>query len=58
MAITRHDQTVAYVISRERMEAIVETMEILANPRTMAVLRTYEAGKTRFRPVEALDREG
>jgi antitoxin YefM len=57
VAITRHDETVAYVISRDRMEAIVETMEILANPDAMRALRDYEAGKTRLLPLEALDRE-
>jgi len=58
VAITRHDETVAYVVSRERMEAIVETMEILANPRAMRALRDYEKGKLKFRPLEALDDEG
>ena len=58
VAITRHDETVAYVVSRERMEAIVETMEILANPSAMRALRDYEKGKSRFLPLEALDDEG
>jgi tRNA (guanine37-N1)-methyltransferase len=30
--ITRHDETVAYVVSKRRMDAIVETLELLANP--------------------------
>ena len=58
VAITRHDETVAYVVSRDRLEAIMETMEILANPRARRALREYEAGRMRFRPVEALDDEG
>lgn len=58
LAITRHDETVAYVVSRERMEAMVETMEILADPEASRALRDYEQGKTRFHPVEALDGEG
>lgn len=58
VAITRHDETVAYVVSRERMEAIVETMEILANPDAMQALREYERGKTRFHPSEALSDAG
>ena len=48
VAITRHDETVAYVVSRERMEAIMETMDILANSEAMRALREYELGKTRF----------
>lgn len=57
IAITRHDETVAYVVSRDRMEAIVETMELLANPAAMRAIRDYERGKTRFHPSEALDDE-
>jgi len=57
VAITRHDETVAYVVSRERMEAIVETMEILANPSAMHALRDYKKGKSKFIPLEALDDE-
>ena len=58
IAITRHDETVAYVISRERMDAIMETLDILANPKAMQALREYERGKMRFHPIEAIDDEG
>ena len=58
IAITRHDETVAYVVSRDRMEAIVETMEILANPRAMREIKRYERGKLTFHPLDALDDEG
>ena len=58
ISITRHDETVAYVVSRERMEAMVETMEILANPAAMRAIREYEKGGMRFHPLEALDHAG
>lgn len=58
IAITRHDETVAYVVSRDRMEAIVETMEILAHPAARRALQRFEDGKTGFQGVEALDAEG
>jgi hypothetical protein len=29
VGITRHDETVAFIVSRERMDAIIETLEIL-----------------------------
>lgn len=35
IAITRRDHVVGYLISTERMEAILETLEILANPQGM-----------------------
>jgi len=58
IAITRHDETVAYLVSQERMEAMVETMEVLANPKAMRAIRAYERGKTTFHPLERLDDEG
>ena len=55
IAITRHDETVAYLISRERMDTIVETLEVLGNPAAIKALRQYEEGKTKFLPLSALN---
>lgn len=55
IAITRHDQTVAYLISRERMDAIVETLEVLGNPAAMKAVQQYEQGKMKFLPLSALN---
>jgi len=57
IAIRRHDQTVAYIVSQERLEAIVETMEILANPAARRAIDRHRTGKMRFLPLSALDRE-
>ena len=57
IAITRHDRTVAYLVSEERLEAIVETMELLANPAARKAIESHRAGKLRFHPLSALDRE-
>ncbi len=57
LAISRRGRTVAYLISRDRVEAMLETMEILANPKAMKAIRDYEAGKTKFEPVEVLDED-
>lgn len=57
VSIRRHDETVAYILSRERMEALVETLEILGNPAAMKAIRDHQAGKTRFVPLSALDEE-
>ena len=54
IAITRHEETVAYLISRSRMDAIIETLDLLGNPAAMKALRDYEAGKTKFLPLSAL----
>jgi prevent-host-death family protein len=55
VAITRHEETVAYLISRGRMDAIMETLDLLANPAAMKALRNYEAGNTKFVPLSALN---
>ena len=55
IAITRHDETVAYILSASRMEAIIETLEIMGNPDAMKAIREHQAGKTRFVPLSALD---
>jgi PHD/YefM family antitoxin component YafN of YafNO toxin-antitoxin module len=55
VSIRRHDQTVAYLLSRERMEAIVETLEVLGNPAAMRAIERHREGKTRFSPVTAID---
>lgn len=57
IAITRREETVAYLVSRQRMEAIVETLDLLGNPKSMSAIRDYEAGKTKFLPLSALDED-
>lgn len=55
VTIARHGRTVAYLVSRERMEAIIETLEIMGNPKAMKALRNYEAGKGKSKDVSCLD---
>ena len=55
IAITRHEETVAYLVSRGRMDAIMETLDLLGNPAAMKALRDYEQGKTKFLPLSALN---
>jgi prevent-host-death family protein len=53
--IRRRDETVAFLVSRAHMEAIVETMEILATPEAMRAIAEHRAGRTKLRPLSALD---
>ena len=55
ITITRRDEVVCYLLSPDRMEAIIETMEVLANPKAMRAIRDYERGRTKFLPLSALD---
>jgi PHD/YefM family antitoxin component YafN of YafNO toxin-antitoxin module len=52
VALTRHDRTVAFLVSKDQMEGIIETMEILANPDSMRAIRDYEAGRMKFVSLE------
>jgi prevent-host-death family protein len=53
--ITRHNETVGYLLSKERMEAIVETMELLADPEAMGAIKKARAGKVRYTSLDQLD---
>jgi len=55
VAITRHGETAAYLISRDRMEGMLETLEILANPDAMKAIAADRAGKTKLMGIETLD---
>ncbi len=57
IAISRHDETVAYLIPRARLEALVGRLGILANPAAMRAIRQHEAGKLHFHPLSALDED-
>ncbi|MFT4570440.1 MAG: prevent-host-death family protein [Hyphomicrobiaceae bacterium] len=53
--ISRRDRTVALLISQARMEAIVETMELLSNPKAVKAIDAHRSGRTKFQPLSALD---
>jgi PHD/YefM family antitoxin component YafN of YafNO toxin-antitoxin module len=55
VAIKSRDKIVAYLISRQRMEAIAETLEILTNPEAMKAIRAHQAGKMKFFPLSSVD---
>jgi len=52
--ITRHHKPVVHIISAERLSAIAETMEILADPAAMKAIREAETGKGKWYSVEDL----
>ena len=39
------------------LEAIAETLEIMASPEAMSAIRKHQAGKTKFYPLSALDED-
>ena len=50
--VTRHDKAVAYVISAERMDGLLETLDLLADPNFRIALNDERAGRTTYQPVE------
>jgi antitoxin YefM len=50
VAVCRHGRMVAFVVSRERMEAILETLEVMADKSVMRSIRDYESGKVKPKP--------
>ena len=55
-AISRHGKIVGVYLSRDRIEALIETVELLSNPEFGKALKDYEAGKMKFYEVEELDK--
>jgi prevent-host-death family protein len=57
IAISKRDETVAFLIPRARLEALVETMEILGNADARRAIEQHEAGRLSFHPLSALDED-
>ena len=57
LAVTEEGHVTAFLISRDRVMAMIETMEILSNPEAMKAIREFEAGKGKFYSVAELDAE-
>ena len=55
VTITKQGRAVAVLISIERMEAIGETMELLADPNAMSAIRKHREGSAVYHDVSALD---
>ena len=55
VTITKQGRAVAVLVSIERMEAIGETMELLADPKAMAAIRKHREGKAVYHELSALD---
>jgi prevent-host-death family protein len=55
LTITNHGRIAGFLVSKDRMEAIVETMEILANSEAMKVINDFESGRSRGKDISCLD---
>ena len=57
VSLRQDNKTVAFLVPRDRMEALLETMEILANPQAMRAIRRDQSGKGKYLPLSALDED-
>jgi len=55
VTITRHERAVVHVISAARLGGMIETMELLADPKFMAQLKKLRAGKLKFYPLSSVE---
>lgn len=55
IAITRHEEVTGFYVPKERFEALLETMEILANPKAMKAINEDKAGKTKYTELDLDD---
>lgn len=55
VTITKQGRAVAVLISIERMEAIGETMELLADPRAMTAIKKHREGTAIYHDVSKLE---
>jgi hypothetical protein len=49
--ISRSGRTVAFLVSREKLAALLETMELQTDADLMALVKADRAGKVKFSPV-------
>ena len=57
ITVRKREETVAFIVPRERMEALLETMEILSNPAAMRAIRRDQSGKGKYLPLSVLDED-
>jgi PHD/YefM family antitoxin component YafN of YafNO toxin-antitoxin module len=55
LTITNHGRIAGFLISKDRMEAIIETMELLANRTAIKAIEDFEAGHFKGKDISCLE---
>ena len=55
VTVCRNGRAVAFLVSKDRMEAIIETLEVMANSEAMTAIRKYQGGELPMRDASCLD---
>jgi PHD/YefM family antitoxin component YafN of YafNO toxin-antitoxin module len=56
-AISRHGKVVGIYLSKDRIEALVETMELLSDSQFSQALAEYKSGRMKFSDTTKLDKK-
>jgi hypothetical protein len=56
-AISVHGEIKGFYLSKQRLEAMLESVELMGRPAFRAALRKYKSGKMKFHSVAELDAE-
>jgi len=56
-AISVHGEIKGFFLSKQRLEAMLESLELMGNPDFRTALKEYKSGKTKFHTLEELDPE-
>ena len=57
VVVTKNGEVVSFIVPKARMAALLERMEILADPEAMAAINKAKAGKTKDYPLSILDED-
>lgn len=55
--VARRGKTVAFIVAADRIDALIESMELLADPQAMEAIRRHRAGNLKFKNVVCLDED-
>jgi PHD/YefM family antitoxin component YafN of YafNO toxin-antitoxin module len=55
LTITNHGRVAGFLVSPERMAAIIETMELMGNEKAMRAIRDYESGRAKGKDIRSLE---
>lgn len=55
VSITRDDHTVLFLITPDRLEALIETRELLANPAAMEAIQAARNGEGTYHSLEEFE---
>lgn len=55
VTICRRDDPIAYLVPKDRWEAIMETLDLLSDPKAMNTLRAAKAGKLKYASLDLDD---